>query len=330
MGSRIGIVGCGLMGTEHAKRMERAGGDIVAGVDVAPEARERFADTFDADVYEDYADLYAGDVDGVVVTLPNAFHEEAAVAALDAGLDVLLEKPVAHDLASAERVVAAARDSEGFCMTGFTMRFYAEVVELMGRIESGEFGDVTHVEARYVRRDGVPESGWFIDPDLAGGGALVDVGVHVLDLALAALDFPAIEGVYGRTWTKREDIEVEDSATALVRCGDGATVSLDVSWAANADPGQSVAVRGSDGGALLDVGNGTLRVYDDADDATRVETADHDWLAPEDEAFVDAVEDGAPPAVSDVEEGLAVQRVVDAIYRSSETGTLVAPSQNAR
>jgi predicted dehydrogenase len=319
------------MGSEHAKRIERAGGNVVAGTDVIADARDQFATRFDADVYEDWIDMYAADVDAVVITVPNAFHEEAAVAALDAGLDVLLEKPIAHDLASAKRIAAAARDAEGFCVSGFVMRFYPEVEELLARATAGEFGDVAHVEARYIRRNNVPDSGWFIDPDLAGGGALVDVGVHVLDVALAALGFPDVEGVYGRTRNECTKIDVEDSATALARTADGATVSLEVAWAANTDPGRAIVVRGNEGGARLDLGNETLSVYDDpeagGDDPVTVETADHDWLAPEDEAFVEAVERGTPPDRGNIDEGLAVQRIINAIYASDETGELVSPSE---
>lgn len=329
MEARIGIVGLGFMGTEHAKRMERAGATVVAGVDVSRDAREGFADAFDADVSEDYAALKAADVDAAVVTMPNAFHEEVAVWALDAGLDVYLEKPVAHGLASAERIARAARRAEGFCVTGFTMRYYPAVTELLERVDAGEFGTVSHVETRYVRRDGVPTRGWFVDPDLAGGGALLDVGVHVLDLALAVLDFPTVEGVFGRVRTGTADLEVEDAATALVRCADGATISHEVSWAAPTDPGRSVLVGGSDGGARLDLDERTLLVYDDSTgcgDPKAVETPDHDWLAPIDETFVRAVDRGTPPDNCGIDEGLAVQRLVDAVYRSDETGDLVDPS----
>lgn len=334
MAARIGIVGLGTMGSNHASCIERAGGTVVAGADVVPQARERFAERFDAAVYEDWTDIYAADVDAVVVTVPNAYHEDAAVAALEAGLDVLLEKPVAHDLPSARRVAAAARDAEGFCATGFVLRYYPEVEELLARATNGEFGAISHVEARYLRRDHVPESGWFIDPDLAGGGALVDVGVHVLDLALAVLDFPTVEGVYGRIRNECAALDVEDSATALARCARGPTISLEVAWAANAAPGRELVVRGSEGGAHLDLTEGRLLVYGDPErgeeDPLAVETPDHEWLLPEDRAFVEAVERGSPPAYGDVEEGVAVQRLVDAIYRSDETGELVAPSANPR
>lgn len=329
MDPRIGIVGLGLMGTEHAKRLDRAGATVVAGADVSQSARDQFADSFDAEVYPDHAGLLGADVDAVVVTVPNAIHEEVAVPALNAGCDVYLEKPVAHDLDSAERIAAAARGADGFCVTGFTMRHYPPVTELLDRVAAGEFGRVSHVEARYLRRDGIPDTGWFVDPELAGGGALLDVGVHVLDLALAVLGFPTVEGVFGRTWTGRESLDVEDSASALVRCADGKTISHEVSWAAGAGSGRSIIVRGSDGGARYDVDDSTLEVIGESDengDSVTVDTQDHDWLTPIVGRFVDAVDKGEPPSRCRIDEGLAVQRIVDGIYRSDETGAVVDPS----
>lgn len=329
MTARIGVVGLGLMGTEHSKRLEDAGGRIVGGADISSDARTSFAAEFDTDTYEDYEALYAAGVDAVVLTLPNAFHEEAAVAALERNIHVLVEKPVAHTLESAERIADAASSSDAFCMTGFTMRFYPVVEELVERATRGDFGAITHVDARYLRRNMIPYSGWFVDPDLAGGGALVDVGVHVLDIALASVDFPDFDGVYGRTSTDRFDIDVEAASTALLRSTDDVTIVLDVEWATPGEPEKSIIIRGTEGAAHLDLNEGTLTVYGDPDtdeaNPTTIETPDTDWLAPEDEAFLDAVRRGSPPDRSTVEEGLAVQRVIDAVYRSAESGSAVRP-----
>ena len=324
MSVRVGVVGLGVMGINHAERMEGAGADIVVGADVSADAREAFADRFDAVTYADHDDMYERDLDAVVITVPNALHEEVAVAALDRDVNTLVEKPLAHSVESAERIAAAERDSEAFCAVGFVMRYYDAVRELLARSE--EFGDITHVEANYIRRNEVPEQGWFIDPDLAGGGALIDVGVHVLDLALAVLDFPEIDGVYGRTRAESADLDIEDSASALVRCGNGATVSLEVAWAANREPARELVVRGRDGGARLDIRNFTLTVYPGPNgDPVDVPTENSDWLAPEDEAFVHAVERGDAPSIGTVEQAYTVQRVLDAIYRSDESGVSVSP-----
>lgn len=333
MVTEIGIVGLGLMGANHAERLQDAGARISAGADVSADARKEFADTFHAETYEGYEELYASGVDAVVLTLPNSLHEEAAVAALDAGLDVLLEKPVAHTLESAERIAATARTADGFCMTGFTMRFYPEVEALMDRVAEGTLGEITHVEARYLRRNLIPYSGWFVDPELAGGGALLDVGVHVLHLGLNVLDFPRVCGVYGQTRTERFDIDVEASATALLRCADDVTLGLDVAWATPGEHDQSIEVRGTDGAARLDVNEGTLTLYSDPDvdeaEPILVETADSDWLAPEDRAFLDAVESASPPACSTIDEGMAVQRVIDAVYCSASSGKVEEPTKNS-
>lgn len=333
MSAQIGIVGLGFMGTSHAERLEQAGAHITGGADVSPTARETFEETFDIETYEDYEALYSSEIDAVVVTVPNSLHEEAAIAALDAGLDVLVEKPAAHTLESAERIAAAARTAPGFCMTGFTMRFYPEAAALMDRVADGEFGEITHVEARYLRRNHIPSSGWFVDPELAGGGALFDVGVHVLHLGLAAAGFPDVDGVFGQTRTERFTVDVETSATALVRCDNELTVGLDVAWATPDEPEKSIVVRGCEGAARLDIIDRTLTVYSDpnTDDAdpTVVESSGSDWLAPEDEAFLDAVERGRPPAVSSIDEGIAVQRVIDAVYRSAASGQVETPSRTS-
>lgn len=327
MGPRLGIVGLGKMGTEHAKRVDRTDATVVAGADVSQAAREQFSDRFDADVYADVADLRAGGIDAVIVAVPNAFHEEVAVESLESGHDVYLEKPVAHDLASAERIAAAARRAPGFCTIGFPMRYYPAVTELLDRVATGEIGEIQHVEARYLRRDGVPQRGWFVDPDLAGGGALIDVGVHVIDLALATLGFPSVEGVFGRTWTDTPGLDVPDSAAALAHCSTGATIDIEVSWAAQVDSDRSLVVHGSEGKAHLDLDESALFVAFGSgpeDDLYPVDTPDPDWLAPSIESFVDAVARGEPPRC-DIEDGVAVQRVVDAIYRSDETESHVTP-----
>lgn len=325
MAPRIGIVGLGSMGTNHASRLVDAGAEIV-GADVIGEARTTFETEFDARTYEHFGEMYDAGLDGVVITVPNAFHEELTVAALERDIHVLVEKPLAHTLESAERITAAAADSDAFCAVGLVMRYYEAVSELLARVDEGRFGTVQHVEARYVRRNGTPTSGWFVDPELAGGGALIDVGVHVLDLAMAVLGFPDIEGVYGRVRSEQNRLDVEDSASGLVRCESDQTIGLEVSWAANCDPERSIVVRGDEGGASLDIGTQTLRVFPNAtDDAEPVSTETSDWLAPEDEAFLAAVERGTPPSIGSLEQALAVQRVLDCFYRSDGNRQVTAP-----
>jgi predicted dehydrogenase len=352
--TRVGIVGLGGMGTIHAGNLDALGADVVAGADVDPEKREAFEREFGAETVGGHDDLVARDLDAVVVTTPNRFHEPAAAAALEAGLDVLVEKPLAHDLDSAERVAEAAAASEGFCMVGFHNRFCPAAQLFKAHQAEGRFGALTHVEASYVRRRGIPGTdSWFTDKDLSGGGALVDIGVHAIDFALYLLGFPEVTEVSGTTRTgfgRRTDyadpdgfagnwggtggtFDVDDSASAFLRTADGATVTLEVSWAANRAPEDEFVVRGTEAGANLALGGDTLTTYEtgtagldhyaDTDHRGRLDRAGHEAEAA---AFLDAVAAGRPPDENTVREGLVVQRVVDAIYRSSESGRAVQPA----
>jgi len=343
---RVGIVGLGGIGTNHANHLrDHAEQAVLAGgMDVDATARKTFAADLSVETYADHEDLYRT-VDAVIVTTPNRFHEEYAVAALEAGLPVLVEKPLAHTLDSAERIAAAAADAEEFCMVGFHNRFDPAVEALAAYREDGFFGSIQHVDATYLRRRGIPGQGtWFTSRDVAGGGALIDLGVHSLDLALSLTGFPEVVEVGGVTRTtfgQRDDyvdvrdwgieegtFDVEDSVIAQVRTADGTTISLDVAWAANRDPEKSIRLRGTDGGAFLDFRE-NLRLYDSSDAridhhrTTDVEVADREAFAAEQAMFVDSVASGDPPARNTVDQALTVQRVMDAIYRSSERGLAV-------
>jgi predicted dehydrogenase len=349
---RVGIVGLGNIGYYHADRLEELDVELVGGLDIQPDARRRFAENYDVDTYEDKEELFE-EVDAVVVTTPNRFHEEYAVSALEAGLHVLLEKPLAHSLESAERIAAAARDADGVCMVGFNNRF-ANPVEVLKHYQSqGRFGDVRHVEANYVRRRGIPGRGsWFTSKHVAGGGSVIDIGVHAIDLSLYFLDFPDVVEVSAVTRSQfgtRDDyafvemwgedvgpegFDVDDSATVFVRAADGRSVSLEVAWAANRPTNDEFFVRGTEGGALFDRASHELTVYESGVGGgnhlteTSVDTRSNDTHKSEQEAFVEAIRSGGPLERNTVEQGLEVQRVIDAIYRSSEEGRAIRLDEN--
>ncbi|RQG95959.1 Gfo/Idh/MocA family protein [Natrarchaeobius chitinivorans] len=357
-GIGVGIVGLGGMGTLHARSLEELGADVVAGADLVEAQRRRFADEFSASTYETHEGLVVDDaVDAVVIATPNRFHEPIAVDALEAGCHVLVEKPLAHTLESAERIETAAKKADGTCMVGFHNRHAASMAMFEEYAARGRFGELTHVEANYVRRRGVPGPGsWFTDPDLSGGGALLDIGVHALDLALYALDFPEITEVSGTTRTtfgsqeeyadpdgfgdnwnaESETYEVDDSVTALIRCESGQTISLEAAWATNREESMDFRVRGTQAGAQFDIGGTELKILeagtagcdhyaDVALDGDPTVTG----YSEQDEEFLRAIANDADPETNTLDEALLVQRVIDAIYRSGELGRSVqleAPS----
>ena len=344
---RVGIVGLGGIGHHHADRLESIDADLVGGMDVDADARERFVARFDAHAFEDVDELYDL-VDAVLVTTPNRFHEEYAVSALEAGVDVLLEKPLAHTLESAERIAAAADRADAFCMVGFNNRFSAPVEVLKHYQDTGRLGEVRHVEANYIRRRGIPGRGsWFTNDAVAGGGSLIDIGVHAIDLALHFLDFPDVIEVSGVTRSEFGDREnyayidmwgddsaggefdVDDSVSAFIRTADGATVSLETAWATNRPETNEFFVRGTEAGACFDRGAGDLTLFEAGVGGghhltdTDVDTREVDTHRAEQLTFLEAVATGEAPGRNTIEEGLAVQRVIEGIYESTETGHAV-------
>jgi len=345
---QIGIVGLGGIGHHHADRLEDYDAELAGGVDISGEARRKFGEKYSVPTYEDDEALYSV-ADAVLITTPNRFHEQYAVAALEAGCDVLLEKPLAHSLESAERIVEAAHAAEGFCMVGFNNRFAAPVEVIKQYQAEGRFGEFSHIEANYVRRRGIPGRGsWFTSTEVAGGGSLIDIGVHAIDLALYFLDFPTITEVSGTTRSQfgtREDyayvemwgddigpqgFDVDDSASAFLRTESGQTVSLDVAWATNRPTNDEFVLRGTKAGARLDRASHDLTIYeanaagtDHLTDA-EIQTQGGDTHKAELRYFIDHIAAGEPPERNTVEEGLAVQRIIDAIYRSSEQGEAVS------
>lgn len=349
---RVGVVGLGGMGRRHARNAREDGHDVVAGADVSGTARDAFADAFEAPTFPDHeAMLDAVSLDAVVVTTPNAVHAPAVRTALARDLHVLCEKPLADSLAAAESIAEAAADSDGSVTVGFDKRFHAAPAVATAYRRAGRLGDVTHVEADFVRRRGVPgRDSWFVSRELAGGGVVVDVGVHVLHLALLIAGFPDVETVSAetrQTFLNREsyadpegfaaewgegsggDLDVEDGATAFVRTT-GPTIALELAWAANRPHRERLVVDGSEAGVAFDLDADEMTLYE-ADDAgvdhyrTSDVAGEHDpagWEAMT-RTFLEAVAVGEAPNVNGLEEALAVQRVVDAVYRSAETGAEV-------
>jgi len=343
----VGFVGLGNIARLHADEMSAFGATIGGGLDVDQAARESFARDYGVATFTDREELFDV-VDAIVVTTPNAYHEEYVVDALDAGLDVLVEKPLAHTLDSAQRIADAAATSDGFVMIGFHNRF-REPVQVAAEYRSrGELGDVTHVEADYVRRRGVPGRGsWFTRKEVAGGGAVVDIGTHVIDLALYLAGYPevievsattrdefgpAAEYTYLDMWGQdygAGEFNVDDSASAFVRCANGTTLSIEVAWATNRPPSQQYFVRGTEAGAGLDLNDGSLEFYETSPvgsphhRTTEITTNNTDPHQREERYFLECIIGQQSPTMNTVSQGLEVQRVMDGIYRSSEKGSSV-------
>ena len=345
---RVGVVGLGWPGTTHLTAYGALPGvEVVALAGLEADRLAALgAEHRVPHLYREWEGLVArDDLDIVSVCVPNFLHAPIAIAALEGGRHVLCEKPLARTGAEAETMVRAARAAERVLWTAFNHRARGDVQVLKQHMEGGGLGQVYHAKASWMRRKGIPTLGsWFTSRDLAGGGPLIDLGVHVLDLALHLLDEPVVETVSAATYAEQGPrgrgvgtmvktggsgaFEVEDLATAFLRLSDGATLALEASWAVYGGAGDDFGVTfyGTEGGAEIAVKNysweDTLRLYTDvggvpAEVRPRVVRGEGHLKVVRD--FVAAIRRGNWSAY-DGSEGLARTRVIDACYASAREG----------
>ena len=288
--------------------------------------------------------LAVDELDAVSICTPNFLHQPMICAALAAEKHVLCEKPLAATLEQGERAALAARESDRICMIGFSRRYREDSRLLKGLIGSGELGEIYHVRTGWLRRQWNPTvRGWFLSKQHSGGGPLIDLGVHMLDLALWFMDSPKAVTVSGsvshhltRKLSQTVPVDIEDLASAYIRLDNGATVMLETSWVSYSGTGDHIfcQLMGTHGGAKIEFGAPTpvppLELYLDhatvplaATPALHVghEGADVHFFN-EISEFVGAIQENRRPA-SPIEHGLEILRILDAIYRSADTGSEV-------
>lgn len=351
---RVGIVGLGWAGRQHLDAWSvRDDAELVGLAGQETELLAELAEQYGipgAGRFGDWRALIAaGGIDALSIATPTALHAPIAGAALDAGIHVLCEKPMAENAAAAASMVAAAERNDRVLDISFNHRRRADVQALRGVVEKGLLGRVYYAKTGWLRRDGIPGLGsWFTRRELAGGGPLMDLGVHMLDLTLFLLGEPAVRtanaaayaefGPLGRgsgshpVSTARDGgFDVEDLATAFLRLDDGATLTLEASWAQWIPHDQVyVELYGTDGGARIAWGGPPGDRINDfgvitSHTAGRPETAAHDGGHAQCVAdFVAAIEAGDHDPAR-----LALTRAVaiDACYESARLGSEVNVSR---
>ena len=283
------------------------------------------------------------EIDAVSVCTWNNGHAPCTIAALNAGKHVLCEKPMAMNAKQAEEMIAAAKKNGKKLMIGFVRRFGNDAAVVKDFIENGSVGDIYYAKATYLRRNGNP-GGWFGDKARSGGGPLIDLGVHVIDLTRYLMGNPKPVSVYGATFHKlgnrpnvkgaagyasegkgQNDVcDVEDMATALVRYDNGAVLSVEASFSLNVknDSGK-IELFGTKGGVSL---NPEFELYTDvngylANVELNMPTAlsFEGLFENEIDYFVNAILNDVDVS-SIAEDGLTLMKMLDAIYLSAETG----------
>jgi predicted dehydrogenase len=327
---RVGVIGVGAFAQfAHIPNFERTPDvQIAALADTNEEVMRRVANRHQVPkIFTDFQALLREDLEAVSICLPNAYHAAATVAALQAGKHVFCEKPMAINAMEAGTMMDAAKKAQRILMVGFQGRFTPEAMALKRMVERGRLGEIYFIEAGYERRRGVPSGkSWQTEKALAGGGALIDLGVHALDLAMWMMGFPKAKQVLGAVHQKYRSTspgtknDVEDFATAYVLLENGASIVLKASWASNIKENRSTfEIIGTKGGASMN----PLTVYTQDEgqllDVTPVIASSEDPRRLEIRHFLDCVRSGRPPIVT-AEQALEIARIVDAVYRSAQTG----------
>ncbi|HHH8709357.1 TPA: Gfo/Idh/MocA family protein, partial [Listeria monocytogenes] len=277
---------------------------------------------------------------------PNISHAEISIAAMEAGKHVMCEKPMAKTTAEAKSMIEAAERTGKKLTIGYQNRFRKDSDYLHQVCENGELGDIYYAKAKAIRRRAVPTWGVFLDEEAQGGGPLIDIGTHALDLTLWMMDNYKPKYVVGNSYhqlAKKENaanawgswdpskFTVEDSAFGFITMENGATIVLEASWALNTlDVGEArTSLSGTEGGADMEDGlringeahsqmyekkiqleAGGVDFYDGTGDDPALIEAEQ-WLA--------AIENNTDPVVKP-EQALVVTQILEAIYESSKTG----------
>jgi predicted dehydrogenase len=307
---RIALFGSGWIQNIHAQAvLDHPEGSLVALSNWREESMGKLAEKFAIprtttrwqEIAEDRS------IDAAVVATPNALHAEQAIACLRSGKHVLVEKPMAMNVEECDRMIAAARESGRSLMVAHCWRFHPKVIAMRERVARGEFGEVVKTRG-YGIHAGWGPSGWFVDPSLSGGGALIDMGVHAIDTARFLLGDPEPERVQATIGTRYGSYPVDDDAVLLISWGNGTNSIVEAGWWQPHLPGleADTEIYGK---------KGYGRIFT-TEPPEGYEHAPQSMYSAQMAEFIDAAGDGREPKPSG-EDGRVVVRIVQEAYRSA-------------
>ncbi|MBE6601395.1 MAG: Gfo/Idh/MocA family oxidoreductase [Ruminococcaceae bacterium] len=352
---KVGIIGCGgIANGKHMPSLKKvADCEMVAFCDIvlerAEEAKEKFG-TPDAKVYTDYKELLKDpEIEVVHVCTPNRSHSFITVDALEAGKHVMCEKPMAINSIEAKKMLDAAKRTGKKLTIGYQSRFRDDSQYLKSEVESGTFGDIYYARAISLRRRAVPTWGVFLNEYEQGGGPLIDIGTHALDLTLWLMNNYKPKYCVGTTYHKLnndtdqanmwgnwdpEKFTVEDSAFGFVVMENGATISLETSWALNTLDVREAVTQFSgtkagadmvDGVRINGVRNGRQYVLQPSFTAGGVAfnggEKGESMANREARLWIEAIREDKDP-ITLPEQAYVITRILEGIYTSAKTGDI--------
>jgi predicted dehydrogenase len=345
---RAAVIGVGV-GLNHIDGFQKHPQCDLAGIcDVNPATLNERGDMFKVPASRRFANfdemLKSTELDAISIALPNFLHEPVALKCLQHGKHLLCEKPLATDAASAQRIVDAAKSANKTLMVCYNHRYRPEIMWLKSMARNGEFGRIYAAKCGWLREGWIPTHGqWFTQKERAGGGALIDLGVHVLDLALWLMGYPQPVSVSGSMFAefglrgqktkprdvKPEKFDVEDSGMGFVRFADNSVLQFESQWASHREPNTDayfVRLFGSEAGANFYTAapNGeTVALYKHVNDHP---SAIIPKLQPTQSGhitavahFIECLLEGRETE-SPGEHGVTGLKIIDGIYESAKTG----------
>jgi len=348
---RVGIIGTGSISHCHVAGYKKLVDDVdlVCACDIDEKKLTKYCEQYDIPhKYTDYNEMLEKEnLDAISVTTWNAEHCAATIAALNHGVNVLCEKPMAMNAAQAEEMFEAAKKNGKLLQIGFVKRFNYESLTIKYMIEQGSLGNLQYARAKYLRRAGYPGS-WFGDKSYSGGGPIIDLGVHIIDLSRYLAGNPKPVSVFARTynlpinraenssyyWSYYDPAcgykyDVEDFATGMIVFDNGFTLHIETSFNFNCETDVTdLQIFGDKAGAVVE--GGPKQVFG-VKDGLFVDYKIPDFIRGikyknqfdnEIYHFVDSVKNGTPCRAT-AEDGITLMKILDAFYESARTGELV-------
>lgn len=336
---KVGIIGAGNIATSahlpaYANLTEQA--EVVAIADIVLERAQAAAEKFGIPhAYASVEELLANepDIDYIDVCTWTAAHAPVAIAAAKAGKDILCEKPLAATLEQGLAIEAAVKEAGVKFMLAVVTRYGAEQQKFIELRDAGKFGEIYYAKTSYVRRRGTP-GGWFTDKELAGGGPVLDIGVHAIDRTWYLMGRPKPVSVSAETSYRIGDyqtkgvgrwqpfglgkgvFDTEDSASVFFRFEGGKSMVAEIAWAINGVESATTQIFGSKAGCTFE----PLTIYGENEEGylsdEKPEVTPNNYFEEEIRHFIDCVNTGKTP-ISPIEDAVTVQRMLDGIYASA-------------
>lgn len=354
---KVGIIGCGgIANGKHLPAIKNNGNiEIVAFCDLIEERAKKARDEYgnkESRIYTEYKKLLEEEIEivAVYVLTPNKSHSFISVEAMRAGKHVMCEKPMAKTYEEAKKMVEVAKETGKILTIGYQNRYRTDSIYLKAACKNGDLGEIYYAKGHAIRRRAVPTWGVFLNEEEQGGGPLIDIGTHALDLTLWMMDNYEPECVLGSVYHKladqtnntgnvfgdwnKEEFTVEDSAFGFIKMKNGATINLEASWALNSlDVDEAkTTLCGTKAGADMKDG---LRINSIKYNKQCIEKP---ALSGEGVAFYEGEEKGAPDLEQEVfynaivkgeelvvkpEQALVITQILEAIYESAKTGKTI-------